>query len=449
MSDHKTRIEQTKGGLLADPLAPIRQQHATEGILEKMLSEKEEKCLQVFYLTDDAKDSSYEWFKNDVKEPEKGTCEWFLNHEHYKLWLERDSGPLIVTADPGCGKSVLARYLVDDVLQLRREKPAVCYFFFKDQLQNRLSQALCAVLHQLLSKDRSLIEHAMPFYSSKGSGLRTATESLWEIFELAVLHHVGPVIFVLDALDECDERDYQDLIKKLSNFFSPQNQVKQVKFILTSRPYSNLTSKFSNLASGCQYIRIPGEEYGNEISQEVDLVIKARVAQLATEKGLSARLQDCLLKELGKAEHRTYLWIHLVFAELKDLPMEDEMERKFSKLPKGIKEVYENILDKSTEEEKAKRVLSILLAAQRPLTLNELCATVRIDILLRESSQQLSFQTIDMEIGTTFEQMLRGWCGLLVSVYQGRVHFLHQTVREFLLLRRPSIDTTPNVRLLD
>lgn len=295
------------------------------------------------------------------------------------------------------------------------------------------------MLHQLLSENRSLIEYAMPHYSSKGPGLKTATQSLWEVFEQAVRHHAGPVICVLDALDECDERDCQDVIKNLSNFFSPDNQVKQVKFILTSRPYSSLTSKFSNLASGYQCIHIPGEKYGAQIRKEVELVIKARVAQLATEKKLSERQQDCLLKELRKAEHRTYLWIHLVFAELKDLPMEDEMERKFSKLPKGIKEVYENILEKSTDEEKAKRVLNILLAAQRPLDLDELHAAIKIDISSLESFQS----------DARFEQTLRGWCGLLVSVYQGRVHFLHQTVREFLLLRAPSIDTTPHVRLLD
>lgn len=45
-----------------------------------------------------------------------GTCEWFCNHETFKKWLRRDSGLLLVSADPGCGKSTLARHLIEEVL---------------------------------------------------------------------------------------------------------------------------------------------------------------------------------------------------------------------------------------------------------------------------------------------------------------------------------------------
>lgn len=46
----------------------------------------------------------------------RGTCEWFCNHAVFKQWLRTDAGLLLVSADPGCGKSTLARYLVEDVL---------------------------------------------------------------------------------------------------------------------------------------------------------------------------------------------------------------------------------------------------------------------------------------------------------------------------------------------
>lgn len=45
-----------------------------------------------------------------------GTCEWFCNHETFKEWLRTDAGLLLVSADPGCGKSTLARCLIEEVL---------------------------------------------------------------------------------------------------------------------------------------------------------------------------------------------------------------------------------------------------------------------------------------------------------------------------------------------
>ncbi|KAK7413536.1 hypothetical protein QQX98_007614 [Neonectria punicea] len=120
---------------------------------------EEQKCHQLFRLTTDGSDATYEWYKGRVEERVEGTCLWLLNHKHFRSWLERESGPLLVTADPGCGKSVLAKYLIDRGLP---RSTTICYFFFKDQDQNTVRQALCALLHQLFSQKPSLIEHALP-----------------------------------------------------------------------------------------------------------------------------------------------------------------------------------------------------------------------------------------------------------------------------------------------
>lgn len=45
-----------------------------------------------------------------------GTCEWFCNHSTFKKWLGTDDGLLLVSAAPGCGKSTLARHLIEEVL---------------------------------------------------------------------------------------------------------------------------------------------------------------------------------------------------------------------------------------------------------------------------------------------------------------------------------------------
>ncbi|KAL7919066.1 nucleoside phosphorylase domain-containing protein [Trichoderma austrokoningii] len=72
---------------------------------ERQLREERE-CHQLFRLTASKKDTTYEWYKDRVEERVEDTCIWFLKHKHFQKWLEQESGPLLVTADPGCGKSV-------------------------------------------------------------------------------------------------------------------------------------------------------------------------------------------------------------------------------------------------------------------------------------------------------------------------------------------------------
>ena len=73
-----------------------------------------------------------------------GTCEWFTTHGKFHKWHQSSpddpAGLLWVSADPGCGKSVLTRYLVDDLL-LNDNTRTVCYFFFKDDFPDQRSAA--------------------------------------------------------------------------------------------------------------------------------------------------------------------------------------------------------------------------------------------------------------------------------------------------------------------
>lgn len=68
-----------------------------------------------------------------------GTCEWFCNHETFKKWLGTDAGLLLVSADPGCGKSTLARYLIEEVLP---QQSTECKVSFKTLYLTQLTLVL-------------------------------------------------------------------------------------------------------------------------------------------------------------------------------------------------------------------------------------------------------------------------------------------------------------------
>src|SRR5882757_5848186 len=78
--------------------------------VKSKLSDKQKECLQLFRLTKSTEDATYEWYKDRVEDRVQDTCIWFLEHDNFQKWLKQESGPLLVSADPGCGKSVLAKY---------------------------------------------------------------------------------------------------------------------------------------------------------------------------------------------------------------------------------------------------------------------------------------------------------------------------------------------------
>ncbi|KAL4791707.1 hypothetical protein BDV19DRAFT_392915 [Aspergillus venezuelensis] len=417
------------------------QLEAQNDFAKERLSDKEERCHQLFRLTSDSEGGdTYEWYKNRVEDRVENTCMWFLQHENFQKWLQNESGPLLVSADPGCGKSVLARYLIDSYLP---RSATICYFFFKDKVQDKVRQALCALLHQLFSQKPFLIKYAMPEYSKNGEGLINSTESLWKVLRNAIGDpQSGPIYIVLDALDECSELEFPDLTRNVeSQFRSDQLGQGKLKYLLTCRPYESIVSEFGNLLRTFPNIRIPGEEESETISYEVNHVITHRVNQLSLKKRLSPEVKMELEDGLQKSPHRTYLWVYLVFNYL-----ETENFRKTPKgvestlkiLPKSVNEAYEQILNKSKEHSMVRKALSIILAASRPLTLSEMNIAVNV----HDTSQCIN--DLDLEDEEDFRLRLRTLCGLFISIHQGRIYFLHQTAREFLLEDLRSSSTIPS-----
>ncbi|EXM13343.1 hypothetical protein FOTG_18201 [Fusarium oxysporum f. sp. vasinfectum 25433] len=405
------------------------QLQAQKDLAKERLFEEQQRCHQLFRLTTNNNDATYEWYKGRVEERVEGTCMWFLKHDHFQTWLNQESGPLLVSADPGCGKSVLAKYLIDHGLP---RSTTICYFFFKNQDQNTVRQALCALLHQLFSLQPSLIEHAMLQFHEDGRGLVKSTESLWKILRNSVRDpQAGSVIVILDALDECAESEFADLMRNVENQFrNDQLGYGKLKYLLTCRPYNQILSKVRVLLDAFPKIHIPGEEESETITQEVNHVIRHRINQLAIEKRLTTQIKNHLEKRLQEATHRTYLWVYLVFDYLQKHDFKKTLKgikSAVATLPTSVNEAYEQILDKANKDPMVPKVLSIILAASRPLTLSEMNVAVNIDDICQ------SIDDLDLEDDEDFKARLRSWCGLFVSIHQGSIYFIHQTAREFLL----------------
>lgn len=381
------------------------------------------------------KASPYQDRKDRNPDRVPGTCNWFVSHKLFRDWQGSKLSRLLwVSADPGCGKSVLTKYLVDSVLQTTKSR-TMCYFFFKDDFedQRNVVSALCCILHQLFKQKPILLSDAiLDQFDTEGETFTNSFGELWQILiNAAEDENAGEIICLLDAIDECEDQGRSQLAQKLCQLYGTRKNF-NLKFLLTSRPYGEIRRGFQPLKiPGLPVIHLSGESdvEMEKISREIDVFIGAKVQDIGARLRLTHDEQDLLLRQLMRIPHRTYLWVHLTLDLIEnDINIKkSRIVKTTSRLPQTVDEAYDRILSKSRNSKKAKRILHIILAAARPLTLSEMA----LALVLRKRHR--SYSGLNLRTEDRFHEEVRDVCGLFVTVINSKIYLLHQTAKEFLV----------------
>ncbi|GAT20835.1 ankyrin repeat protein [Aspergillus luchuensis] len=380
-----------------------------------------------------------------------GTCEWFTNHPQFTRWNESVNSELLwVSAEPGCGKSVLTRYLADEYLPSGTR--TVCYFFFKDgyQDQTRATNALASILRQLLLAQPHLVQDSLLDKSeTSGKQLVESFNELWNMFLYVTADvNAGEVIILLDAMDECFEDDRTTLIQAIERLILNNPGKRNLKFLMTSRPYEQIRLDFFKLEKSLPTIRLSGENEENieKISSEIDLVITERVRDLGDKFDLTVNERKSIIEQLTSVDNRTYLWVSLTFNVLEKMPglTKGDVDRVVHDIPKDIDAAYTKMLDRSSDHGAARKLLHIVTAAERPLTLEEITLSLAVKTA-EQSIDDIKKEIPDNEdTETTMTRQktkIRELCGLFLVVIDRKVYLFHQTAREFLVKKPAGGDT--------
>ena len=379
--------------------------------------------------------SNYNGDKYLITRPARGTCEWFLNDKKYEEWRSKQRPSLLwVAADPGCGKSVLSSFLVDELRNPKSKSAfsgSVCFFFFKDDDARRKSatSALCALLHQLFDAKKSLIQCAKIEFQKKGHRFTEELQSLWNTLTAAAEKDCGNIICILDGLDGCEKSSGELLIDHLVLFYSEsksQTPKSFLKFLVTSRPYSWIENKFHELSE----VRLTATD---SISEDIKAVVSDRVKSIASKRGIkeTSRILSLENRLVSNADG-TFLWVDLMLKMLEESV--ETSEKTFTdileKPPRGLDSVYEKILERCHDRSKARYILQIIVAAFRPLTLTEM------KVALATKPNHKSIDDLRPYIYSNIESSLKQLCGLFVRVENSKIYLIHQTAKEFLM-RQP------------
>ncbi|KAI9878142.1 MAG: hypothetical protein M1830_001788 [Pleopsidium flavum] len=306
---------------------------------------------------------------------EPTTGNWLLKSEELAAWLCEPKQLLWLHGIPGCGKSILCSTVVEHVKSWCKTQPKCNLFYFYFDFSDSKKQATIglvrSVLSQLISQTGAIPDEIKKLYKETGRGnQQSGLESLIATL-LSVLKSRHETYLILDALDECSERE--SLLGLLSDLRGPRSG--NVHILTTSRREYDIELVLGNIADESICIQ----------SAVVDADIKKYVQScLVADPKLSkwpVIVKDEIEDALVKGSHGMFRWVVCqidVLRRCRKLPL---LRQRLRELPNTIDETYDRILLNIPEDDQqaAHATLQWLAFSQRPMTLGEISEAIAVD----------------------------------------------------------------------
>jgi ankyrin repeat protein len=395
-------------------------------------NKEDRECLHALFVTNPLDDMTR--IRQTEDQLLEGTCSWILDNSRYQTFVRDYQAPILwIHGDPGKGKTFLAMSQIHkftEHIQPPASVDATLLYFFCQNSDNTRDNAVAilrGLLYQLFCQHPSGIRHLRDEYDKQRDQLfrsPNSQQTLWRIFESALREIPHRELWVVvDALDECDPESLEVLLDRIierSKMHLPE------RWLFTSRNEPHIRDILRREA-----LDISLEDNHENVERDIRRFINAKVEQLS-EKRLTPALRSFVVDTLREKTEDTFLWVSLACKRLRRVrPLKFRLT--LERIPAGLTAIYEQILKRALQDEDfceaVKRILVSMLIAVRPLTLLEVALIADLPEEYRED--------IDSIQGYAEE------CGSLVTIRDGRLYFVHPSVKDYLL-STPLLDISHN-----
>jgi len=344
--------------------------------------DKFNKCLQDLRLSDPRDDKTrIEDTKGGLLE---GSYHWVLKTSDFQRWRDDQQSRLLwIKGDPGKGKTILLCGIINELEKSMSKTDILSYFFCQatDSRINHATAILRGLLYLLINQQPSLISHIQKKHDHAGKSLFEDTNAWIAMSEIFTSILQDPSLrstfLIIDALDECvvARSKLLDFIVQKSSIFP------RAKWVISSRNWPDIEERLERAG---HKIRLCLELNPKSVSAAVRTYIKYKTRQLADGKDYDDRTRDAVLQHLVSNADNTFLWVALVCENLKDVPRWKTLA-KLKEFPPGLDLLYQRMLNQICESDDAdlcKQILAIASTVYRPITLMETTSFIetRVDI---------------------------------------------------------------------
>ncbi|KJZ69483.1 hypothetical protein HIM_11125 [Hirsutella minnesotensis 3608] len=154
---------------------------------------------------------------------------------------------------------------------------------------------------------------------------------------------MSPVLFVVDALDECDRTKpgLDELIQLISDSISRSDKV---KWLVSSRPEIDVLAKLKTLNADTRDISETLVELdAQRLADPVDAYIKHKLDILRDRRGYDKSVLAEVSNEIRRRAMNTFLWVSLAFKVLEKSHGLYAIQR-IQAMPPGLSELYDHMM---------------------------------------------------------------------------------------------------------
>ena len=278
---------------------------------------------------------------------------WFTNKDS-------NSRVMILTAGPGVGKSVFAA----EVCKMYAGQLAACHFCQYNQSDYRNPRMIIESLASMMCDNVPGFKAKLNDQLKRSHSKETLSDAFRVLINdpLHALENRGPMMLVIDALDETEVGGKSEFLELISDEFPKLPP--WIKILITSRPELSVQEKLEHLNP--LEIKSYPEKNRNDILKYLQTFLS------------SICDDDNLLESLAWKCSGSFLYAYHAQIELNRTTKKLTRENLFDFLPKGICDFYRKQMERlernlqtlSSSEVHLKPFLEMLVAAEGPLPLS-------------------------------------------------------------------------------
>ncbi|RPB08085.1 hypothetical protein P167DRAFT_578659 [Morchella conica CCBAS932] len=289
------------------------------------------------------------------------TGDWLLEHQKYGKWKMSDESSIFwLRGGPGCGKSYLASKVIDHVLdEVKMDQHkwhhAVAYFYYhyNNKGKNDPGTILRTIVKQLCLSmgDGLLPKEVLSIYEEREKqGHPSSPLDVDECRNLTIKLCNGfpQTTIILDALDECDEKERRSLFYALSEIAKGS---RLTKIFVTGRDIEDIRDTLSGHSS--HWI----EETDNQ--RDVNLFIQTEIERrsqphamrgvekpLLGGKDVPQQFKDQVIRSLQSKANGMFMWVQFQIEAICKESTMPKVLRALETLPESLDTTYERIIEK-------------------------------------------------------------------------------------------------------
>ncbi|KAF1997424.1 hypothetical protein P154DRAFT_470891 [Amniculicola lignicola CBS 123094] len=375
-------------------------------------------------------DTNYPARQSDfLSRRQPGTGAWFLNLSEFIRWQKEPRSTLLCVGMPGAGKTMLAAIAIEHLgLKTDLEKAGVAYVFcnYKDQTGDGRMDPLAAMLKQLVQNKPSSAAPLLELHSLHHKhNTRPSEEDITKTLQQVLKAYTSAYV-VLDALDEYPAKD-RKRDRLLARIFELQ-RCSDLQLVITSRPIPEVIDSFG----GTPKVEVRASH------ADIRLFAAERTGNLPKSAKRDAKFVDWVLNTVVGAVDGMFLLAQFYMDRLAETSNKRQIKMLLGSLPRSrednsdsrttYNEVYEDSVGRIETQaflrrDLAKRTLSWVTLARRPLTVEELRHALAVET---------GDQDLDEDNISDIEEIISACAGLItVEKSTDLVRFMHYTTQEF------------------